>query len=445
MQGDVVMSLKTIGRIHIMEKLVRKELKQKQAALILGVTVRQVKRLVCEFKKSGVAGLVNRAKGKPRNNRIDQRKLDVAMEIIKDKYWDFGPTLAAEKLFENHQLTLGVERLRQEMTSVGLWKPAHQKKAQIHQLRERRAGFGELFQLDGSPHDWFEGRGLKCNLNVDIDDATGIPILEFSPTETTQGYFRLVEKHFLSYGIPMAFYTDKHSIFKVNHPGNLDFKKPKSTDDDSEGLTQFGRAMKELGITLIPANSPQAKGRVERINATLQDRLVKELRLKNISTIEVANAYLPQFAANYAAKFAVPDRSNVDMHRKLPKGIDLTQILCVKVTRVLSKNLTCQFQGIIYQIKTRRLAYGLRGMTVTLFQRHDDTVTIRDSQDKLLEYTTMNLSAKVPETNSKELNRLVDDLLVQQLAQLQEKRNPWETSKQELGETSLFYRPNGTV
>ena len=442
------MSIKAMSRVDVLEKLVRKEVSQKQAGLTLGITVRQVKRLVRRYKKSGAAGLANQAKGKPSNNRVDQQKLDKAIEIIKDKYWDFGPTLACEKLWEIHQLKLGVERLRQEMIKVGLWKSSHRKKAQIHQLRERRSCFGELFQLDGSPHDWFEGRGSKCNLNVDIDDATGIPMLEFSPTETTQGYFSLVEKHIHLYGLPMAFYTDKHGIFQINHPGNLDHKKPSvstTSDDVFEGLTQFGRAMKELGIALIPANSPQAKGRVEKINQTLQDRLVKELRLRNISTIEAANAYLPKYTKDYAAKFAVPARSVVNMHRKLPKDIDLSKILCVRVTRVLSKNLTCQFHGILYQIQTRKYAYGLRHMAVTLSERFDGSVTIRDNKGKLLEYTTIKLSTKFKETNSKELNRLVDDILVKQLAHLQERQTPWETNRQDLGDTNLYYSPRGAV
>jgi transposase len=444
MKGDVVMSFKAINRAEVMEKLVRKEVSQKQAATTLKITVRQVKRLVRRFKQLGVVGLTHQAKGRPSNNRIDQKKLDTAMEIIKDKYWDFGPTLASEKLWENHQIKIGVERLRQEMISIGLWQPKPRRQAQIHQLRERRACFGELHQLDGSPHDWFEGRGDCCNLNVDIDDATGIPILEFSPTETTQGYFSLVEKHLTTYGIPIAFYADRHSIFQVSRKSNVAHKKP-SIHEEEEGLTQFGRAMKELGITLIPANSPQAKGRVERINATLQNRLVKELRLRNISSIEEANVYLPQFTADYVTKFAVTPRSMVDMHRRLPENIDLTQILCLKVKRVLSKNLTCQFQGIIYQIQSRRAAYGLRHMSVTLFKRYDGTVTIRDNRDKLLEYTTIKLATTTQETNSKEINRLVDDLLVKQLSGLTEKRNPWESSQQELDEMNYCYKSKKLV
>jgi transposase len=436
MQGDVVMSIKTLGRIDIVEKLVRKEMTQKQAAVVLKITVRQVKRLVRVFKKSGVAGLAHQAKGKQGNNRTNQQKLDAAMEIIKDKYWDFGPTLAQEKLQENHKLTFSVERLRQEMITVGLWKTKSRRKAQVHQSRERRACFGELHQLDGSPHDWFEGRGPRCNLNVDIDDATGIPLLEFNVVETAQGYFSLVEKHLLTYGIPLAFYTDKHGIFQINHPTNVGHKKP-SLMDEYDGLTQFGRAMKELGITLIPANSPQAKGRVERMNSILQDRLVKELRLQNISTIETANAFLPQFTRDYATRFAIPARSTVNMHRKLPLNLDLSQILCIKETRVLSKNLACQFQGMTFQIKTRRSAYALRQMTITLYQRYDGTVTIRDNQGKLLEYTTMKPQVRPQETSSKELNCLVDDLLT--------KHNPWETNTGNLEEYSLYYKPSGAV
>ena len=444
MKGDIFMSVKNINRASVLEKLVRKEIKQKQAAQILGVTVRQMRRLVKRYQVEGASGLVHKARGRESNNKVNREKLDRAIEVIKDKYWDFGPTLAHEKLVEDHEFTVSLSRLRREMIKVGLWKPKRRKKRVIHQLRERRPCFGELIQLDGSPHDWFEGRAPKCNLNVAIDDATSTPFFEFSPSETTQGYFSLVEKYFYKYGLPISFYTDKHSVFQVNTPTKLAHKKP-SNNEAFEGLTQFSRACKQLDIELIPANTPQAKGRVERINGILQDRLVKDLRLRNISTIEEANNYLPEFTGKYISRFAVSARSKVNMHRQLPKGLDLSKILSCRETRVLSKNLTFQYDGSTYQIKTKRSAYALRKMVVVIRERYDGVVTVWDNRDKMLEYTVAQKVDKIRDTSSKELNRLVDEILIQKTQLIPMTRNPWESDPSNFEEQSLYYKPKGAV
>jgi transposase len=441
MKGTIVMSRKEIDRLGVMEKLTSKQVKQKEAATMLGLGLRQVKRLVQRYRKDGAQGLCHQGRGKVSNHKADQVVLDQAMETIRAKYWDFSPTLAFEKLVNHHQFPFSVERLRQEMIKERLWQPRRRRKSHIYQLRERRACFGELSQLDGSPHPWLEDRGPRCNLNVDIDDATGRPILEFSAAETTQGYFSLVEKHLRQYGIPLAFYADRHSIFQINTPTNLDYHKPGSKNHGS-GLTQFGRAMKELGITLIPANSPQAKGRVEKINQTLQDRLVKELRLRNISTLAEANAFLPEFTHDYCQRFAVPAQSQVDMHRPLPKSLDLTKILCLKEYRTLSKNLTCQYQGLIYQVRVTKLAYTLRHTAVTIRDHYDRGVTLWDYRDRPLAYTTIKLIPKLAEVTSKEINHLVDEIVIQQPYVL---KNPWETPLTDLEEQNLFYKPIGTV
>lgn len=433
------MSSKEIGRIDILEKLARRELKQKVGAELLGVSVRQIKRLVKKYKRDGAQSLIHKARGKVSNNKIAPEIIDQAIKLVKDNYSDFGPTLAGEKLAENHGITLSSERIRQEMILVGLWKPHRRRKASVHQLRERRACSGELVQMDGSPHDWFEGRGPKCNLNVIIDDATGVPFLRLSDVESTQGYFEIAQHYFLERGLPVAIYVDKHSIFRVNIATNLDFKKPgKNT---YEGLTQFGRAMVELGITLIFANSPQAKGRVERINQTLQDRLVKELRLRNISTIDEANAFLPEFTAKFITKFAVKPTSNLDMHQKIHPSIDLTKILCIKETRTLSKNLTFQYDSTIFQVKTTKSAYTLRKTDVTICFRYDGTISIYSYKNEPLEFTTIKKVPNTSETSSKQLAKAVDDILILN----KQKRNQWESSQQELSQNTLFYKPLGAV
>lgn len=444
MKGNIIMSQNEVDQIEVFAKLIKKTITQNQAGQLLNLSVRQVKRKVRDYKKYGASSLVHKGRGKPSNNMIDQQAVDDVIKIVKDKYWDFGPTLAHEKLTENQECDFGVSKLRAEMIAVGLWQPKIRRRLKVHELRERRACFGELAQLDSSPHDWFEGRAPYCNLNATIDDATNTPMLEFSETENTQSYFSLLEQYFVQYGLPRAIYADRHSIFQVNTPTKLDSKKPTSTSEN-EGLTQFGRAMDELGIALIPANSPQAKGRVERLNSTLQNRLVKELRLRNICSIEEANQYLPEFAKKFGARFGVPPRSTINMHRQLPAGIDLTKILCTKVKRYLSKSLTFQYKATIYQIKTKRSAYTLRKTLVTICERFDGVVTIWDTKGNQLECITIRKVIHKPEISSKELNGEVDAILVRQAQEQYMKRNPWESDPEDFEEPNLYQKPMGRV
>jgi hypothetical protein len=235
-------------------------------------------------------------------------------------------------------------------------------------MRERRACFGELVQIDGSEHAWFEDRGPKCTLLVYIDDATG-QLLElwFVPQETFFAYCEASRHYFERYGKPVAFYSDRHGIFRVNQPRPLGL---------SSGLTQFGRAMQELDIQIICANSPQAKGRIERANQTLQDRLVKELRLRGISEMEAGNAYLPEFIEDFNRRFAVAPRSSHDAHRPLLKSENLEVILTHQKTGTLSKNLTVQSNKVVYQIQSDRPDYALRNAKVTVCENAQGEVTL---------------------------------------------------------------------
>ena len=234
-------------------------------------------------------------------------------------------------------------------------------------MRERRARFGELIQIDGSDYDWFEGRSPRCTLLVFVDDATGKLVeLWFVPHESFFGYCEAARHYFERYGKPGAFYSDKHGIFHLNHP--------KVTLGD--GLTEFGRAMQELGIQIICANTPQAKGRVERANQTLQDRLTKELRLLNISTPDEANAYLPVFIEEYNHRFGVEPRSSLDAHCPLSSTDDLDWILSRRETRSLSKNLTLQYHKVIYQIRVDRPTYAMRNAAVTISENAKGNVSI---------------------------------------------------------------------
>ena len=439
------MSDQEINQIELFEKLFRKEIKQQDAAKTLGLSVRQVKRKLHSYRLYGAKSLTHKSRGKTSNNKIPQEKLDEAINIVKEKYWDFGPTLANEKLDENHKIKLSKERLRQEMIEAGLWKPRKRRRPHVHPPRERREHSGALVQLDGSPHAWFEDRAPECNLNVAIGDATSKVKARFSEVETTQGYFKLIEEYFLEIGLPLAFYVDKHSIFRVNTPTNLDLKKPGKGNNRWEGLTQFGRAMEESDVELIFANTAQAKGRVERVNKTLQDRLVKELRLQNISSIEEANKFLPQFLDKFNKRFSREPKSKVDMHRKLDRRIDLTKILCLKETRVVSKNLTFQYNNQVFFIKTKRSPFTLRKTRVTICERYDGSIMVFDQRNKSLDYRIIKTLPSTKATNSKILNHKLDDILIKAANRNYQKKNPWESSFEELGENVGFYKPAGAV
>ena len=327
-----------------------KRMKQKAAAELLGVSERQVKRLLRRYRQQGARGLVSKRRGKPSNNQMAEETKRKVLDLLKGKYKGFGPTLACEKLVEVEGLKISDESVRQMMLAEGLWKAKRARKLEVHQMRERRACFGELEQMDGTDHDWFEGRAERCTLLVMIDDATGqLGALLFVPEESFFGYCGLLRQYLAAHGRPAGLYTDKHGIFRVNIPNA----------GSGDNLTQFGRAMQSLEIPILCANTPQAKGRVERVNQTLQDRLVKEMRLRKISTMQQGNAYLPEFIADFNSRFQVPPRSSLDVHRPLLKHHDLDQILAWQETRIISKNLTVQFKNVVYQIQTDRPTYAL--------------------------------------------------------------------------------------
>src|SRR5215217_862751 len=370
------MSQPELTRLEVIQRVKRKTLKQRQAAELLGLSVRQVKRLCKAYQRAGTAALISKRRGQPSNNRLPEKTIKRARQLLRSRYHDFGPTLAAEKL-AIEGVSLSVETVRQLLIGEGLWKAKRVRRVVIHQLRERRARLGELVQIDGSPHDWFEGRAPKCTLLVFIDDATSrLMHLQFVEAETTFNYFAAVRSYLTEFGKPLAFYSDKFGVFRVN------IRNPLS----GTGLTQFGRALKELDIELICAHSPQAKGRVERANQTLQDRLTKELRLRGLGTLAAANAYLPEFIADYNQRFAVAPRAAEAAHRPLARGEDLERVLTLCERRTLSKNLTLSYNSVIYQIKTKRSAYTLRQAHVEVRERHTGEITIEYKQ-RPLEYT----------------------------------------------------------
>ena len=364
----LIMSKKELTRLEVMQRLDQGRMKQREAAESLGVSARHVRRLLRCFREQGERGLISKRRGKPSNNRLKEETRQRTIELIEKNYRDFGPTLAHEKLTEVHELKLSVESVRQIMIAQEWWKPRKVKRDDVHQMRPRRERLGELVQIDGSPHAWFEERGPKCALLVYIDDATGrLMELLFVPAETTAAYFTATRHYLKQYGRPLAFYSDKDGIFKVN------IKNATS----GSGMTQFGRAMKELDIEILCANTPQAKGRIERANQTLQDRLVKELRLQGISSMEEANAFLPLFIADFNRRFAVQPRSNDNAHRPLLFSEDELDIMFThQESRVLSKNLTMQYNNVIYQIQSPGSTYVLRRAKVIVCENAQGEITI---------------------------------------------------------------------
>jgi hypothetical protein len=341
---ELRMSIKESDRLGIMRQIDKKSLTLAQASEQLGVCLRQAKRIRKRYSMEGVLGLISRRIGQPNTKRIASRIRNKVIELIRKKYPDFGPTLAGEKLIERHQIKLSSETLRKWMIEEGIWVSKRKKEKKIHQRRARRSRFGEMLQGDGSPHDWFEGRDDKCCLIHFIDDATSeVTAAQFIPTETEEGYLKCLKEHLEKHGRPMALYVDKHAIFCVNRE---EIKK-------GLGITHFGKVLKELDITLICAHSPQAKGRVERKNGVLQDRLIKEMRIEKINTLEKGNEFLPKFLKKHNKQFKVEAASPEDAHRPMRKQDDLQRIFSKKDQRKLSKNLTFQHHGILYLIETK--------------------------------------------------------------------------------------------
>jgi len=368
MNGLLTMSKTELSRLKVMQRLEEKSMKQKKAAEMLGVSERHIRRLLRGYRQHGDRGLISKRRGKRSNNYLDADVKQNAIDLLHSRYHDFGPTLAHEKLREVHELKLSVESVRQIMIVEKLWKPRKVNRKAIHQMRLRRACLGELVQIDGSPHAWFEDRGPACNLLVYIDDATSeLMELFFAPAESTFSYFAATRRYLARHGRPVAFYSDKHGIFRVNAKNAL----------SGSGMTQFGRAMKALDIDIICANTPQAKGRVERANLTLQDRLVKELRLQGISTIEKTNDFVPAYLVDFNRRFAVQPRSSHDVHRPLLYSKDeLDIIFSRQEMRILSKNLTLQYNKVVYQIQTTRPTYALRKAQVTICEHVQGDITI---------------------------------------------------------------------
>ena len=365
----LTMSDKELNRVNAIKDVCERRLKQKDAATLLNVTRRHIQRLVNQYRQDGPAGLISKQRNKSSNRRLAPQFKKRVLSIVNEQYSDFGPTFANEKLREQHSLHLSTETLRKWMISDGLWIPKSKRVRKVHPPRMRREQFGELIQIDGSHHDWFEGRADKCCLIVFIDDATGkLTALRFSEVESTYDYMNITRRHVEQHGKPVAFYSDKHSVFKVNAP----------EAHSGTHTTQFGRALHELNIDLICANSPQAKGRVERVNYTLQDRLIKEMRLAGISSIEAANQWLPTFIEDFNQRFSRQPYNLENAHRPLRENADeLDDIFSRQVTRTVTKSLTLQYDKVVYLLENTPETIRLIGKKLMIYDYPDGTIDIK--------------------------------------------------------------------
>jgi len=408
------MSQQERSRAQVLRDLDEGRIKRRRAAQQLNLSVRQIIRLLKTYRRFGDEGLISKKRGRPSHHQLDPHTKQRALELLQTRYADFGPTFAHEKLTEVHHLALGRETVRGLMIQAGLWHPRRARKPVMHPLRERRARVGELVQIDGSPYAWFENRAPVCSLLVFIDDASGQLLeLHFTEAESTFSYFEAAEHYFRRHGKPLAFYSDKLGVFRINQ----------TNAQSGSGLTQFGRAMEQLGIQVICANTPQAKGRVERVMQTLQDRLVKEMRLRGIGSMTTGNAYLPEFIADFNARFAVVPRHPEDAHRPLLPQDDLARILTIQEPRVLSKNLTVQYDNTIYQIQSKRPGYTLRHARVTVCENRHGAITI-EYKGKSLDYTVYRSAPRQAQVvSSKQLTMKLDGLTTP--AKPPKKRKPY--------------------
>jgi len=354
--------------LAIITRLAERRMKQAEAARCLGRSVRQVRRLLRAFEQDGPAGLRDKRRGRPAPNRIPKAYQEHALGLVRAHYSDFGPTFAAEKLQEYHDIRVAPETLRQWMIEDGIWKTRAQRRKRVQQPRHRRDCTGELVQIDGCEHHWFEDRGPKCVLLVYVDDATGkLMALWMCESESSFSYFHATRVYLECHGKPVALYSDKAGVFRVNA------KAPKAGD----GFTQFGRAMSDLNIDVICANTPAAKGRVERAHQTLQDRLVKELRLRRISTMQEANRYLPAFMDDYTRRFGRAPRNDHDAHRPLNERDCLDDIFTRQEQRRVTAQLTVQHKRTMYLLEPTEEAKAAARKQVTVVEYQDGGVSIR--------------------------------------------------------------------
>lgn len=367
---EIRMSRKERERLEVFGRVRRGELPVVKAAELLGLSYRQARRAYRRYRRDGARGLVHRSRGR-RSNRVKPAATRQAvLERYRQRYSDFGPTLAAEHLARDGH-AVDHETLRRWLLAEGLWQKRRRRR--VHRRwRARKEYLGEMLQLDGSEHDWFEGRREWAVLMVLIDDATNRTTARFYESETTEAAFDVFGRYVRRHGLPRSLYVDRDSIYKPTRDATIE-----ETLEQTGAETQFGRAMRQLGVRLICAHSPQAKGRVERRNAVFQDRLVKELRLKQINDLEQANAFLEeQFLPELNERFELAAARSGDLHRRLDRAVQLDEVLCFEEHRVVQRDWTVAWRGRYFQLEHRREALGLVGQKITVREKLDGSIQL---------------------------------------------------------------------
>ena len=365
-------------RLVTLRKAKKKVITKAQAAEELGLSVRQVKRLVAAMKKRGDGAVIHGLRGKPSNHRTEETRKDQAMLILSgEEYRGFGPTLAAESLAEQHGMVVSRETVRTWMKEAGLWKTHVRGTGRVHMWRPRRSRFGELVQWDTSEHDWLEGRGPRLYLIAMIDDATSRAMARFVLHDSTESNMEVLELWLRRHGRMLACYTDKAGLFQTAIKNKRDEQRA-GKDREPMPPTQIGRALGELNIVWIAAHSPQAKGRVERFFGTAQDRLVKGMRLAGVSTLEQANIHLEQqYLKWWEERCTVRPANRDDAHRKLEHQHNLAAILCHVESRTVKNGYTIEYGSRLYRIERAAVRVGLRDAVVRVEERRDGTMAIR--------------------------------------------------------------------
>jgi len=372
------MSRKERLRLELLGRVKRGELRLAKAAELAGLSYRQAKRVYRRFQEQRDAGLVHRLRGRPANRRSPDLLRQRSLELYQEKYADFGPTLAAEYLTGDLQQPLAVTTLRRWLLAAGLWQ-RRRRRAAHRRWRARKEHPGEMVQMDGSHHDWFEGRRDKAVLMVMIDDATNHTYAQFFEEETTAAAMTTFRRYVEPRGLPRSLYVDRDSIYEPTREATVDEELA-----ETGPLTQFGRAMRELEVTLICAHSPQAKGRVERRHAVFQDRLVKALRLLGISELETANRYLEEtFLPELNRRFTVAPRKSADVHRRVPPGVSLAQVLSFQESRVVQNDWTVLWRGRYFQLTESNQTLTLVRRKVLVCEHLDGTIHLRYQRREL--------------------------------------------------------------
>jgi transposase len=370
MRKDLItLSQEEHDRLLIIRKVMKREMRQVEAADLLNISDRQVRNLIGKVRERGAKGLAHGNRGRESPKKMAGAEEERIAGIIRDKYWDFGPTFAAEKLWERQGVKVSDEKLRQIMIDAGIWRVRH-RKGGVHQWRERRHFSGELVQMDGSHHDWLEGRGPELVLMGYIDDATNNVFGRFYDYEGVEPAMDSLEGYIRLYGVPRALYLDKLSTYKATRPADLD-----ELLRGEEAQTQFERAGKELGINIIHADSPQAKGRIEREFGTLQDRLVKELRLAGVCSKDEANRFLVSYWPEHNRRFSRPALRPDDLHRPLPKGLNVRDIFCLKGSRTINNGYMVRWKGRLLVISNPSIA--MRRRQTQVLEHFDGSLLIR--------------------------------------------------------------------